>query len=95
MTMSKSFDELCNMIPGEIYWESCSLGNIQFKVKDKPSVEGDKVTWIGVCQKTGREIDYLSTKGFGHYGPSIYDSQQYFTREELRGMIDGVRDDGQ
>lgn len=29
-------------------------------------------TWVAVDVDTGREIDYLITKGYEHYGPNIF-----------------------
>ena len=82
--MSYKFEDICKFQEGETYYECQSwIGNLMFTLKNDPIIEGDKVRFIGITED-GKEIEYLMTKGFEHYGPRIYDSPQYITIEEIR-----------
>jgi hypothetical protein len=82
-----NFDQICKFKVGEEYVESCQMGNLFFVVVTEPVVEGDQVTFIGRCLKTGRDVDYMINKKYQHYGPQIYKEQQYFTMKEIEERL--------
>lgn len=95
--MSYSFDEICKFKAGESYWENSQYGSIRFTLKDDPVVttkgEYTQVTFTAV-DADGNEIEYLKTKGFDHYGPSISDMKEYYTWDEIQNELNKPNTEG-
>lgn len=84
------YNDILGFKAGERYCESCQYGNIWFTVKTD-AVETDdgqhkQVRFVGVTDD-GREIEYLITKGFEHYGPQIYDEPAYLSLADIRKIL--------
>lgn len=84
------YNDILGFKAGERYCESCQYGNIWFTVKTD-AVETDdgeykKVRFVGVTDD-GKEIEYLVTKGFEHYGPQIYDEPAYLSLADIQKIL--------
>ena len=96
--MSFTFDEVAEFKVGEIYWENSQGGCYQFEVVSPVVInetghEGGKtINFEGVSVKTGTPIDFMLNNKFMHYAPKISNHQEYFSSQELRGIM-GKMDD--
>ena len=81
--MSKTFDQLAALRPGDVFYECESGMNIRARVTTLPLVgddgyEGRRVLrWEAENTESGEPISYMLTEGLDHYGPRIYDAPQY------------------
>lgn len=96
--MSFEFDQVAEFKVGETYWENSQGGCYQFEVMSLVEInetghEGAKtINFQGVGVKTGETINFFLNSNFMHYGPKISNHQQYFSPQELRGIM-GKMDD--
>lgn len=74
--------EIQNLKVGDVFYE-CEMGrNIEARVTEAP-VEGKGIegrttwSWKAVNTQNGKEIDYLITEGYSHYGPRLYTDPEY------------------
>lgn len=79
-----SFDRMKALQVGDVYYE-CEMGlNIHIKVTSAPVLdetgEGrERIEWDAINIVNNEAIHYLSTRGYDHYGPYLYDQPQYIT----------------
>jgi len=96
--MSFTFDQVAKFKVGEIYWENSQGGCYQFEVVspiviNEDGYEGARtIKFQGMTLKTGETINFLLTDTFMHYAPKISNHQEYFSSQELRGIM-GKMDD--
>lgn len=75
---------------GDILYECDHGRNFQHEVLTKPvskHYDDDDEnrfvwTWKAKHVQTDRELDYLYTDGFGHYGPKLYRDPVYMTQDK-------------
>lgn len=66
---------------GDVFWESCQLGNAKGVVTTEPKLEDDVFTFTADITSDGvnitRDVSYRITKGMEHYGPRLYKEPDY------------------
>ena len=90
--MSFSFEKVKSLKQGQIIWECGQYGSLQVELLEDPYTrmsEGgyEQVLFKAKEVKGGREINYLLTDKHMHYGPRLYNENQYITREELDAIL--------
>lgn len=62
---------------GDVFYE-CEYGTNLRMVVTKPIIfENDQWKWKAI-DEDGKEVDYLITKGYEHYGPKLYSYPAYY-----------------
>lgn len=74
--------EIKNLAVGEVFYECEMFMNVEARVTEAPTPAGEmegrqQWRWKAVNTQNGKEIDYLLTEGFSHYGPRLYRKPQY------------------
>ncbi|MDW9528115.1 hypothetical protein GOB39_00540 [Sinorhizobium meliloti] len=74
--------EIKNLAVGEVFYECEMFMNVEARVTEAPTPAGEmegrpQWRWKAVNTQNGKEIDYLLTEGFSHYGPRLYRRPQY------------------
>lgn len=66
---------------GDVFWESCQLGNVKGVVTTEPKLENDVFTFTADITRDGvnitHDVSYRITKGMEHYGPKLYQEPAY------------------
>ena len=76
--------EVQNIKVGDIHYEY--EGSVYAKVEVITLPESDGRggwRWMANNMKTGEEVHYFVTEGWGHYGPKLYDHEAYTGCEQV------------
>jgi hypothetical protein len=61
---------------GDVFYE-CQYGiNLHMVVTEAVVFQNNRWTWKAIADD-GKAIDYLTTKGYEHYGPKLYSMPAY------------------
>lgn len=98
--MSFSFEQVKALKKGQVIWECSQYGSLQVELQEDPRIQLSKdgyeqALFVAKEVKNGREINYLLTDKHMHYGPRLYNENQYITREELDAIIAANKAKGQ
>ena len=89
MSYVSRFDLACTFKQGDEFYEEQYLCTVTKDAEVYEEGGESKVKWTALFNN--KEVEYLITKKYEHYGPKISKEKEYFTRDELKEMAEQYR----
>jgi hypothetical protein len=83
MTLTKGGIVIEDIEIGDIHYEYGYSSYIECEVLTKPELIDGAFHWNSKNVLTGEIINYIITPVFSHYGPNLYDYEEYFGFKQI------------